>query len=49
VMHAFNRSPDRFIGMIEGLAPHRCTEPDGKVFESAVFEVELTRFDRVVH
>jgi hypothetical protein len=49
VMRAFNRSPDRFIGMLEGLAPHRCTEPDGKVFESAVFEVDLTRFDRVVH
>jgi hypothetical protein len=48
VMRAFNRSPDRFINMLEGLAPHSCREPDGEVFESAVFKVDLARFDRVV-
>jgi hypothetical protein len=49
VMRAFNRSPDRFISMMEDLTPVECTGLDGEKFESAMFKVDLERFDKVAH
>ena len=49
VMRAFNRSPNRFISMIEDLTPVECTGLDGEQFESAMFKVDLDRFDKVAH
>ena len=49
VMRAFNRSPNRFISMIEDLTPVECTGLDGEQFESAMFKIDPDRLDKVAH
>lgn len=49
VIRAFNRSPNRFMSMMEELTPIRGLSSDGQMPESASFKVDLDRFDRVLH
>lgn len=45
-MRAFQRRPDAFIGIMEKITPVVLEETNGATHESAVFQTDLSRFDR---
>ncbi len=47
-MRAFNRQPDSFLNFMENLTQLNIKQPDGSLYESASFQVDLKRFDNCI-